>query len=176
MPRWWYLIIQNYFVFHINVLIKNWFYRYFFCPSDCLQVCTTINKNKKLLLFLICSVWYSSSYFAISSSLSTRASPMPAHLSSICYPAFHLLHIVLSHSYCQHSYQSVPCFNLVSHFCPLPLSPDVLKLVAQPWHSDSFLRQRSDFLVTQLGNNWLILLLSSSGPQCAILWVSEGPM
>lgn len=104
--------------------------------------------------------------------------PVPTHPRSICYPASHVLYPAgLSHGYCQRSYQSVLSFNLISPLWPFPLSPDVPNFVAQPWYSDSgSLRQRSDFLVTQPGNTWLILLLSSSGPQCAILWVSEGPL
>jgi len=64
--------------------------------------------------------------------------PVPTHPRSICYPASHLLHpFGLSHSYCQHSYQSVPSFNLFSPLWPVPLSPDVPNLVAKPWHSES---------------------------------------
>lgn len=106
--------------------------------------------------------------------------PVPTHAHSICYPASHLLYPGgLSHSYCQHSYQ---CLFLQSCLTSLAIS-------FKPWCSQlcgtamafrqqfpSFLTQRSDFLLTQPGNTWLILLLSSNGPQCTILWVSEGPL
>lgn len=63
---------------------------------------------------------------------------MPTHSPSISYPTSHPLYAAdFSQSCCQHSYQSVPSFNLVSPLWPFNLSPDVPNLVAQPWHSDS---------------------------------------
>lgn len=139
-------------------------------------------KNKKIgFNFNVCAVWYCSIYYAISSSASARASTCTHPPVQYLLPCFYLLCPAgSSHSYCQHSYQSIPSINLFSPLWPFPLSPDDPNFVAQPWHSNSslpsVLRQRSNFLVTQPGNILLILLLSSSGAQCRILQVSEGPL
>lgn len=86
--------------------------------------------------------------------------PLPTYPWNISYPTSHLLCPAgLSHGYCQHSYQSVPSFNLVylsGHFLSVLMS-----LVS--WHSHGIqiaaphFPQRK-FSVSQPGNAWLILL------------------
>lgn len=90
--------------------------------------------------FNVCAVWYCSIYYAISSNASARAYTCTHPPMQYLLPCFYLLCPAgSSHSYCQHSYQSIPSFNLFSPLWPFPLSPDDPNFVAQPWHSNSSL-------------------------------------
>lgn len=128
-----------------------------------------------------CAVWYCSTYFATSPSLCARASPRAhpptQHLLS-CFPrviSCWLVSRLLPAQLSKCPFLQSPLTSLAISFKPWCPQLCGTTVVFRQWFPSS-LRWRSDFLVTQPGNPWLILLLSSSGPQCAILWVSESPL